>query len=557
MKIKIRQFFRKGIETLRQAPVEAAISLFYFLYMVLAREEVIEPKDGFVALFPLFFTGAFLLNRWVSKTSIRWIYYVFPGVILPFLWVNLETWVLSLSYFILLVICMLMVLSCRWQRDNRRFVIDALHYFKNALLAALFSGVALLLFLAIYFSLHYIFPSLNLGQEEKVVTYAYMVFLILLIPLTFLTFHRMQSDEYQARPFLDILMNYVLTPALLIYTAILYLYFVTILFSWSLPRGGIAYQVFAFTLLAVLVLAYRPLQQKSVCRWYYDYFPWISLPALIIFWIGVGYRIDQYGWTPARVYLVVCGVLMTWTVLMFLFRAWGRYLYVTLWAVGLLAWFTYVPGMTASDLGIRSQRARLHRIAEQLDLSFGPQGLLNDPPKEVDSVTALAYEHFCDAFDYLWEVDDTVYLRQTYGLTDRIELEAQLLPKGEESRYFYYENEGVSFDISGFRHYHSVSSYSKETNYYFDASNNDTLRLYAPGDVLYLEVPFDEILKTQLAKIHWNDDSTDFSRLKSQAAELMMYDRDSCRVLLDYLYLGYSDHLYIDHLSVQALLTRE
>ena len=171
------------------------------------------------------------------------------------------------------------------------------------------------------------------------------------MPIVFLTFVRLQPDTYTPRPFLDTLANYVITPALLIYTLILYLYFLTILVQGSLPRGGIAYLVFIFTLIAVGVKAYQPLLGKRLYDWFFNHFQWISLPALIMFWIGTGYRIHQYGYTQARIYLLLCGVIMTLTVLMFFSKKWGRYLYATLFAILLLAGFTYLPGITARDWG--------------------------------------------------------------------------------------------------------------------------------------------------------------------------------------------------------------
>lgn len=567
MKERIRLFLKQSLDTVRLSPVETFLTLLFFVYCALIVEKKITDREEFMALFPLFFSAAFLLNRWLPRGPGRWAYYLMPVLLVPFFWIgDLKDWILSVSYAIALVICPLMIFVCRWKRDNRAFVGDALHYLKNLVLAGLLSGVAFLLVLAIYFSLHYIFPSLPLGREEKVVSYAAMFFFILLLPLIFLTFNRLQKEEYHVLPFLDILTNYVLTPALLIYTCILYVYFLTILFSWSLPRGGIAYMVFIFTIIAVLVKAYQPLQGKRLYDWFFDRFQWISLPALAMFWIGVGYRIHQYGYTQERVYLVVCGAIMTLTVLMFFSRSLDRYLYATLLAIGLLALFTYIPGLTAGDLGIRSQRARLARMAEKLDLR-GENGQLK-PHKQLlaDSLTAADYESFYDSFDYLTDEDDTTYLKKHYGYNSVYDLNREVMPEnmsygrysGNEkgpADYLYLSRHASTIDISGFKHLHPISYYDQGDNYYFETSQ-DTLSLYTPKQDTLFRVAYSDLLAAQLDKMGLNADSVTRSKLQKRSDELMTYDHDGYRVLFNTLTFS-EDSLRLAGLSIDYLLSRE
>ena len=127
---------------------------------------------------------------------------------------------------------------------------------------------------------------------------------------------------------LEMLLNYIVTPALLIYAAILYLYMAKILVTWTLPEGGVAYLVFGFTLFALAVQALQPLLQKRMYDWFFDRFSLISLPTQVLFWIGVLRRTGEYGLTEPRVYLLVSGGLMTLCVVLFLARRTGRYFYV-------------------------------------------------------------------------------------------------------------------------------------------------------------------------------------------------------------------------------------
>ena len=155
--------------------------------------------------------------------------------------------------------------------------------------------------------------------------YALIVFETFAVPVLFLMMaDRWREAGYESNRILEILLNYIVAPALLIYTAILYLYMAKILVTWSLPEGGVAYLVFGFTLFALAVKALQFLMRKRLYDWFFDRFSLISLPTQLLFWVGAIRRTSEYGLTSPRIYLLVCGGLMTLCVVLFLSRRAGR-----------------------------------------------------------------------------------------------------------------------------------------------------------------------------------------------------------------------------------------
>ena len=110
---------------------------------------------------------------------------------------------------------------------------------------------------------------------------------------------------------LRIACNYVLHPAIAIYTVILYLYAISILVNWELPKGGISYMVFAFFMVAFAGMTMQVIAAKPVFKAFYRYFTYIAIPPLCLFWMGALCRIQMYGFTEMRVYLIVCGLIVT------------------------------------------------------------------------------------------------------------------------------------------------------------------------------------------------------------------------------------------------------
>ena len=171
------------------------------------------------------------------------------------------------------------------------------------------------------------------------------------------------SDEPQGTKTTDTLLNWILAPALLVYAAILYLYCLQILFTWSLPKGGVAYLVFGFTMALFTVKALQELVVRRRYDWFFDRISIFALPPLVLFWAGVMQRVGDYGLTDWRVYLIVCGAIMTAAVALFAARRTGRYYYIAATAFVLFFLTAYIPRFSATAFSLRSQTARAEPLA--------------------------------------------------------------------------------------------------------------------------------------------------------------------------------------------------
>ena len=191
-----------------------------------------------------------------------------------------------------------------------------------------------------------------------------------ILPLLFLLFNREKEEEEGVNKLFDVLLNYVLSPALLIYAVILYLYFVKVAVLWSLPKGAVAYIVVSFISATFILKSCQPFLERRYYDWFYRYSGWAVLPALVMYWVGTFYRINQYGYTEARVYLVVVGAILTGTVLLFFFRRTAHYLYAVVLAVVLLSFVTYIIGFIAdiADVDVHQVKTEQnHQLEKSLD----------------------------------------------------------------------------------------------------------------------------------------------------------------------------------------------
>lgn len=564
---KIRIFIGKLGETLRLAPAEIFTTVYAFVTFTLAYEKVSPIQEEYIALAPLVFGLSFILNR-LCHGKWRLIYYLSPLVYVLFIKTDLKDWITSTEYIIALLICPLAVILSDWIKDNKRFAERIIRYLVDWVAAGLLALVAYLLVNAIVYSFGYIF---DLHIPSKFSFYAFLSASILLTPLCFLTFNR-QSEQTPDRPipgnsFLDILARYVLTPAAWIYTIILYLYFVRIAITWSLPRGGIAYLVFGFILFATILKALQPLLQKQPCKWFYERFSLISLPALIMFWIGVGYRINQYGLTEDRIYLIVCGVVMTLTIGLFFSHRWGRYLYATLSAVVLLALFTYIPGIRAGQLGLLSQNLRAERLIDRLQLADATGKIAPIKRPDSDSIHKKDYRDLYNTLSYLEEHDKSESLKERYGIAGSHSFQTEIVPRtleqyvtwggfetvvAEESSYVYLSaNTQQTISLEGYTRLLYIPASWKQT------CTNDTLTLQLYDDSTTWHIDLNEMLDRQLAGTPYvRTDTIPEQWLDKEANRFLQYDVDSMRIHFIDVTLHRTPQLSVDHASINFILLR-
>ena len=407
------QWLREGfLQMLRLHTVEAGLIALGCIGCLVAYETDSDDTLVRLALVPLAFAVALAFNNLAGLGPWRKVYWVCWAPFVPFaLWGGLEEWLASEPSFITFgILAPLALLLCRRAVCNKRFVDDIMVWLRSGILAALFANVALGLFSAILFSTTYIF-GLEGSWIEHVWIYALILFETFAGPVLFLMMYdRWAGAECRGTRILDVLLNYIVTPALLIYTAILCLYMVKILVTWSLPEGGVAYLVFGFTLLAIAVKALQPLLQKRMYDWFFDRFSLVSLPTQLLFWIGVLRRTNEYGLTEPRVYLLVCGGLMTLCVLLFLSRRTGRYLYVGLAGFVCFAALAYLPVLEPQRIATGSQVRRAVRVAKQLNMLDG-EGRLQLDAFVPDTLLRRDYRRLYEALDYVADHDTLAFAR--------------------------------------------------------------------------------------------------------------------------------------------------
>lgn len=573
---RLKRFLTDTVDALLHVagryPVETALSLYAFALFILTHERIVDDlPEAVVGIMPITLYAALATGALTRRAAprLRLVYYAVA--LLPALsWAMGEAWFQTSQYVITAsILAPLALLMARRTVQNRRFVGEALAYVEAGVIGGIFALVTLLAFLAIFHSVVYIFGIWG-SVVNDVRSYASSFAVLTLWPLLALSMlDRFLDGEPQGTKTSDALLNYILAPALLVYAAILYLYGLQILFAWTLPIGGVAYLVFGFT---IALFAIRALQVFVVRRrydWFFGRISLYALPPLVLFWIGVAQRVADYGLTDWRVYLIICGAIMTVSVGLFLARRTARYYYIAGTAFICFLTTAYIPYFSASAISLRSQTARAERLAAAAGLLDTAGRLDLARIDERDTTLIAGYRELYSSLDYL-DDNDTLLLADRFGISRSAEFidafqntalghhirwgGAPVLTEVVNAPLHFLDNERRDpLDIAGYRHCYDPASYSygndrSQSRY---TTSDDTLRLYLPDGRELLRRSFEELLHDRAAQLRLPiDDDALYT-----ADNLLVYRTDSLLVSFRRVEASRHEHRYTD-LDVDIFFTK-
>jgi hypothetical protein len=107
---------------------------------------------------------------------------------------------------------------------------------------------------------------------------------------------------------LKIFAQYILLPIAALYLGILYAYEIKILIAFTLPKGWVSSLILAYAVLGLFCfLLLHPVKDNDENKWVKStlkYFYWSIIPLLVLLFVSVFVRINQYGITTERYYIL-------------------------------------------------------------------------------------------------------------------------------------------------------------------------------------------------------------------------------------------------------------
>lgn len=248
---------------------------------------------------------------------------------------------------------------------------------------------------------------------------------------------------------LKVLLLYIVMPLIIAYSAILYVYFAKILITRQWPDGMVSHLVLWYSMISIFVLflVYPVQNSNQWVRSFTSYLPKFIIPLLAMMFVAMGIRINAYGVTENRYFVMAAGIWVTCSMLYYAASKNIRNirLPVLLAAISVLS----VTGpWSAYSVSKYSQNTRFEDILER-------HGMIRDGDivKAPDNLPDEAKEDICSIIRYFDRYHDLEQLRY--------------LPKGFTQKQME--------PLFGFEYGYDLGHWDNRDYFYYDTAVGDML----------------------------------------------------------------------------------
>ncbi|HHV34142.1 MAG TPA: DUF4153 domain-containing protein [Syntrophomonadaceae bacterium] len=261
---------------------------------------------------------------------------------------------------------------------------------------------------------------LGIQITEKAYFYTGLFVAFIFAPSYFLADIPLPNQQFQQENYskiLRVLLLYIVMPLLTAYTTILYIYFIKIIVLWQWPVGLVSHLVLWYAVIVAAVLfLITPIKDED--KWANRFIKWmpkIILPILIMMFISMGIRINAYGVTENRYFVVVLGLWVSGMMLYFSFIK-KRMNIVIPFTLALIALISVFGPLSSYSISTRSQNNRLQAILIRNDML--QQGKIQAAPADISGNDKNEISRKLDYFSQNHTLQQVEYLPHDFKMDD-------------------------------------------------------------------------------------------------------------------------------------------
>lgn len=537
MKTGIKSTFNQLLKSPVQFPVETFVGVAFFVLSLF--RETLKIND-----IEWFFVPLIVFTFWLHGIN-KWLYIISGLLFIPLIGIkiNLASDSETLYYVILpYIVAILLLFIGNKILSNKNFSLRARHNIIQLLLGGVITALLVIIISAIEYSFIYIFllndiNDLYYDNTERYFGFMWSFLWFIVVPLLFFTIlTKNEKERNEPSRFEKIVHEYILSPAIIIYTIILYVYFIKIVLIWELPKGGVANLVTGFIFVSILGLILQESNIRKTYSWFYNNFSMIAIPPLVLYWIGALYRINHYGFTEGRFYLMLAGALMTLFLIMLMWKRTRHYQLMTAILTASIIFFTYTPNINAKSIGLRSQLSRFEKLADELNLKNLQTGKLvrvvDVDEINKDSLLSSRYNEFASVVEYIKDSEGEAEFEKKYGSFDWRTYNFQFNDTTKTASLFSIEinlDKGYAVDLEDYNIMLDNDVYESPSDY------DEVIVVKRDGNIV-LKYPIKQLIQQDSSIIY-------------DPAKLCIYKNDSLMLVMRSVYLskGKFMHRYTDY----------
>ena len=429
---------------------------------------------------------------------------------------------------------------------HKDFVAYVAKILRAFIISNIYSFIVFIGISGIIFALNSLF-KFNFGSSVylRVAIFSFILFNVVTF---FSDFPKVRDSftDYKYPKAFRILLVYIITPIVIIYTAILLAYFVKILVLWQIPNNLIVNLVIWFASFSIVYLFFLSrVETVTFINKFKIVFPFTLFPLLGMMFFAIYLRIKEYGMTENRYIVIAVGLWIFLSLIYYIFYRENSNISIPIF-LSVIILITGIGPASATSLSIRSQNARFEKLLRDNKMIAGEEikpniNIESDAKSQIvdivsymvrtDRVDKLSYmpkdfklneDSFTKLFGFSNIIESKNYLGYSY--TDNLPTDSEL---------------GFDIDIEGYKHLiyvYSLDDVVSSGNYKFEKDKKE-IKIYKKS-----KSDYKIIMTIDLAKLRDNLKLLYKTKDRIELEDLAI-EKDGYKVLFTNIYFGSEDNL--------------
>ena len=429
---------------------------------------------------------------------------------------------------------------------HKDFVVYVAKILRAFIISNIYSFIVFVGISGIIFALNSLF-KFNFGSSAylRVAIFSFILFNVVTF---FSDFPKVRDSftDYKYPKAFRILLVYIITPIVIIYTAILLAYFVKILVLWQIPNNLIVNLVIWFASFSIVYLFFLSrVETITFINKFKIVFPFTLFPLLGMMFFAIYLRIKEYGMTENRYIVIAVGLWIFLSLIYYIFYRENSNISIPIF-LSVIILITGIGPASATSLSIRSQNARFEKLLRDNKMIAGEEikpniNIESDAKSQIvdivsymvrtDRVDKLSYmpkdfklseDSFTKLFGFSNIIESKNYLGYSY--TDNLPTDSEL---------------GFDIDIEGYKHLiyvYSLDDFVSSGNYKFEKDKKE-IKIYKKS-----KSDYKTIMTIDMAKLRDNLKLLYKTKDRIELEDLAI-EKDGYKVLFTNIYFGKEDNL--------------
>lgn len=429
---------------------------------------------------------------------------------------------------------------------HKDFVAYVAKILRAFIISNIYSFIVFIGISGIIFALNSLF-KFNFGSSVylRVAIFSFILFNVVTF---FSDFPKVRDSftDYKYPKAFRILLVYIITPIVIIYTAILLAYFVKILVLWQIPNNLIVNLVIWFASFSIVYLFFLSrVETITFINKFKIVFPFTLFPLLGMMFFAIYLRIKEYGMTENRYIVIAVGLWIFLSLIYYIFYRDNSNISIPIF-LSVIILITGLGPASATSLSIRSQNARFEKLLRDNKMIAGEEikpniNIESEAKSQIvdivsymvrtDRVDKLSYmpkdfklseDNFTKLFGFSNIIESKNYLGYSY--TDNLPTDSEL---------------GFDIDIEGYKHLiyvYSLDDVVTSGNYKFEKDKKE-IKIYKKS-----KSDYKTIMTIDLAKLRDNLKLLYKTKDRIELEDLAI-EKDGYKVLFTNIYFGKEDNL--------------